>query len=133
LGLEGVDAMGEKLVSFRGSVVSVEKELIPKMYITRIVSDDGSYEVEMDTHEDLIVFRGGDQVEVEVSREVPQYRDGIDFVGRGTVISKRAEGGKHATLISIGGLLFIVRTPNELPILPTEKVYVKVAPLTERS
>jgi DNA-directed RNA polymerase subunit G len=119
-----------KLLSFRGSVVSVEKELIPKMYITRIVSDDGSYEVEMDTHEDLITFKEGDRVEVELSRDIPQYRDGVDFVGRGTVVSKRVQNSKHATLISIGGLLFIVKTPEELPILPTEKVYVKVAPIS---
>jgi DNA-directed RNA polymerase subunit G len=121
--------MGEKLLSFTGSVVSVEKELIPKMYVARIVSDDGAYEVEMDTHEDLIVFKEGDRVEVEVSRDVPEYRDGVDFVGRGTVVSKRREKDKHAMLISIGGLLFIVRTSSELPIMPTEKVYVKVAPL----
>ena len=120
---------GGKLVSFEGEVVDVEKELIPKMFIARIRSSDGSYEVEMDTHSDLIVFEKGSRVLVEITRGVPDYRDGVDFVGRGTVVSKRVEGEKHATLISIGGLLFIIRTPKELPVLPTDKVYVKVAPL----
>lgn len=122
--------MSTAIVAFKGTVVSVERELIPKMYIARIRSDDGAYEVEMDTHEDLIVFREGEAVEVVVSKSVPEYRDGVDFVGRGTVVSKRKEGdNRYAVLISIGGLLFIVRSSSELPIMPTEKVYVKVAPL----
>ncbi|ABM80331.1 DNA-directed RNA polymerase subunit G [Hyperthermus butylicus] len=119
---------GEAIVAFEGTVVSVEPELIPKLYVTRIKSNNGEYEVEMDTHSELIVFKEGDNVLVELSRSVPEYRDGVDFVGRGTVVSIKRDGETYAALISMGGLLFIIRSRKELDLAPVEKVYVKVAP-----
>lgn len=119
--------MADTIVEFKGRVESVEPELIPKMFLARIKSLDGNYEVEMDLHKDLVVYGPGTEVEVTVSRSLPKYKDGEDFVGRGTVVTMKDEGGKKAVLISIGGLLFIIRTGEKLELTPTEKVYVKVS------
>ncbi|WP_269082823.1 DNA-directed RNA polymerase subunit G [Pyrodictium occultum] len=117
------------IAQFRGRVESVERELIPRMFLARIKSLDGVYEVEMDIHRDLVVYEPGTEVEVTVSRELPAYKDGEDLVGRGTVVSMKDEGGRKAVLISLGGLLFILRSSKELDVKPTEKLYVKVSKL----
>ena len=119
--------MTDTVVEFKGKVESVEPELIPKMFLARIRSLDGDYEVEMDLHKDLVLYEPGAEVEVTVSRSLPQYKDGEDFVGRGTVVTMREEGDKNAVLISIGGLLFIIRSKEKLGLNPTEKVYIKVS------
>jgi DNA-directed RNA polymerase subunit G len=120
----------EEIVKFTGTVEDIEKELIPRLFIARIRSDDSEYIVEMDMHKDLILFNKGSRVEVVLSRATPSYKDGIDFVGVGTVVSKRKEDDTTAFLISIGGLLFKIKSRKELSLEPTERIYVKVAPLS---
>jgi len=116
------------LVSFRGVVKGLHRETIPKILLARIESDDGRYTVEMDMHRDLVVYPEGSRVEFVLSRELPEYRDGVDFVARATFVTVReAEGGAKKYLFSIGGLLLILYTAEELPIQPTEKLYVKLA------
>jgi len=115
------------VVNFTGTVESVEKELIPRLYVGRIKSDNGEYLVEMDLHKDLKVYEPGTRVEVTVSRSTPNYQDGVDLVAKGTVVSIRNEGDYIAYLISIGGLLFILKSKKKLNLAPTEKLYIKVA------
>ncbi|BEP18589.1 hypothetical protein PYJP_19410 [Pyrofollis japonicus] len=121
----------EEIVKFTGIVEDIEKELIPRLFIARIKSDDNEYIVEMDMHKDLILFNKGSRVEVVLSRSTPSYRDGVDFVGVGTVVSKRKEDDNSiAFLVSIGGLLFKIKSRKELDLEPTERIYVKIAPLS---
>jgi len=116
-----------RVVSFTGVVESVEKELIPRLYIGRIVSDDGKYVVEMDLHSELIVFKPGTRVEVTLTRDIPSYKDGVDLVARGTIVSIKSENEYTSYLISIGGLLFILKSKDSLNLSPTEKVYIKIS------
>lgn len=115
------------IVHFKGVVESLTRELIPKIYLARIRDDEGKYVVEMDLHEELFVVPKGAKVEFSISREKPDYRDGIDFLGRATFVTKRKIDEHNQYLFSIGGLLVIVTTKEELDIKPVEKVYVKLA------
>ena len=124
------------VLHFRGRVDSVVQENIPEILMGRIVSEDGRHVVKMDLHKELFVLHEGQNVEFQVSRNLPDYRDGIDFVGRATVVSiKRNEGLDPSEdkpwvhILSIGGLLVVLYEDEPLPLTPTEKVYVKVAPL----
>lgn len=115
------------IVYFKGVVESLTRELIPKIYLAKIRDNEGKYMVEMDLHEELFVVPEGARVEFSVSREIPDYRDGIDFLGRATFVSKRKVDEHNQYLFSIGGLLVIITTKEELDVKPVEKVYVKLA------
>jgi len=121
--------MNEPLFKTKGRVVDVRKQVIPRMYVVTVKGDDAL--IEFDAHEDLVVYREGTEVEVTISKEKPDYREGTDFVGHGTVASVKESEGKQAILISVGGLLFIIETTRKLGIAPTDKVYVKIAELGE--
>ncbi len=125
-----VCGMEERSIVVKGSVSDVRKQVIPKMYVTTVQGEDGSI-VEFDTHEELVTFNVGDRVEVVFSTRMPDYREGEDFLGRGTVVSLREEAGRRSMLVSVGGLLFIYTAPEggDIPFMPTEKVFVKVAKL----
>ena len=114
------------VVNFTGVVESIEKELIPRLYIGRIKSDNGEYLVEMDIHKDLKTYEPGTRVEVTISRTTPNYQDGVDLVAKGIVVSIRNEGDYTAYLVSIGGLLFILKSKKKLSLAPTEKLYIKI-------
>ena len=118
--------MTSQLVKFDGKVISVEKELIPNIFLVKIADENGKYTVEMDMHRDVYILDEGDKVSVTITREIPSYRSGIDYVARGTVMSTKKSENKYSYLISIGGLLFIVHSPSELNLPPTEKVYIKI-------
>ena len=118
--------MENPLVKFNGKVISVEKELIPNIFLVKIVDENKEYIVEMDMHKDVFTLHEGDTVSVSITREIPSYRDGIDYVARGTVMSTKKSEDKYSYLISIGGLLFVVHSSKELNLPPTEKVYVKI-------
>lgn len=117
------------IVEFKGKVESLEPELIPKMFLAKIKSFDGDYEVEMDLHKDLVIYEPGTEIEVTISKDTPEYKEGEDFVGYGTVVSTKEEDGKFAALVSMGGLLFIIRSKKKLNINPVEKVYIKISKL----
>ena len=117
-----------RVVEFEGRVTQVRRELIPKMHVARIEDERGVFEVEMDLHEDLLMLKPGDRVVFRVERELGEYRDGVDLVGRATVASTRVDDGRYAYLLSIGGLLVMLRSRERLNLSPTEKVYVVVQP-----
>ena len=117
-----------RVVEFKGRVTEVRRELIPKMHVARIEDERGVFEVEMDLHEDLLMLKPGDRVVFRVEKELGEYRDGVDLVGRATVASTRTEEGRYAYLLSIGGLLVMLRSRERLDLSPTEKVYVVVQP-----
>ncbi len=113
------------VVEIRGVVKAVVKQLIPKMYVTVVEDADGNV-VEFDTHSDLVLYREGEQLTILVSRDKPDYREGEDFLGRGTIVSIKREEDKYRMLVSIGGLLFMFALNSEPPFQPTDKVYIKI-------
>ncbi len=123
------------MVSFRGRVAEVLQENIPEILMGVIESVDGRFLVKMDWHKDVFTLPEGASVEFSVTRGVPEYRDGVDFVGRATVVSIRENDldpsvdKKWLHILSIGGLLVAIYSDEPLELKPVEKVYVKVAPL----
>ncbi len=113
------------VVEIKGVVKAVAKQLIPKMYVTVVEDNDGNI-VEFDTHSDLVLYREGEQLSILVSQDKPDYQEGEDFLGRGTIVSIKREGDKYRMLVSIGGLLFMFTLNSEPPFQPTEKVYIKI-------
>ena len=119
--------MARSLLEFTGTVVELEKELIPKLRKARIVSEDSSMIVEMDLHEDLVVYEKGRRLKIGIFDGVPDYRDGIDLVMSAYHVSKRETGEREEHLFSAGGLLFKISLPkNVLNVAPLQKVYIKV-------
>lgn len=125
-----------EVLKFKGRVDSVTQENIPEILLGRIVSEDGKHIVKMDLHKELFTLHEGQRVEFLLSKDIPEYRDGIDFVGRATVVSIKKNEGLDPSedkqwihILSIGGLLVVLYEDEPLPLMPTEKVYVKVAPL----
>ncbi len=121
--------MTKPLLEFRGRVVSIERELIPKMHLCRIESDDKKIIVEMDLHEDIVLYNIGDELYFALYRENPVYIEGKDFVGKATVASIKEGEDKYSILLSIGGLLTVIHISKsiKLELTPTEKIYLVVS------
>ncbi len=120
----------EELLSFEGRVESLEQERIPEIMLATITPLLGEgCEVQMDQHKELFITPEGSRVLFQVTRSVPEYRDGVDFVGRATVVTVRQREDFWEHILSIGGLLVVIRCRERLPLQPTEKVYIRVAPL----
>ncbi|AEM37971.1 hypothetical protein Pyrfu_0099 [Pyrolobus fumarii 1A] len=120
-----------EVLSFRGVVRSVEQERIPEILLATLTSEDGSIEVQMDWHKEVFTLPEGSKVLFRLTRGIPDYKEGVDFVGRATVVTVREHEGQWEHILSIGGLLVVVRTNKKLDIMPTEKLYVHIAPLEE--
>ncbi len=86
-----------------GKVVDIKRGKIPMTNIMVIECEDGK-KIEMLIHEDLITFAKGNPCVVEVTKELPEYKFGQDFCGRGVLV--RDDGDKK--LFSIGGYPFIL-------------------------
>ncbi|MET1128199.1 MAG: DNA-directed RNA polymerase subunit G [Thermoproteota archaeon] len=123
------------IARFKARVEQVEKEAIPKLYRTLAKSLRGGYEAEFDAHEDLVVYSPSDEIEVTLSTTLPSYREGVDFLGVGYVASKRQlDGGGEEVLISIGGLVFKLKSlKRQLNLNPMDKVYVKISRTSEEA
>ena len=121
--------MVETIVDFTGRVESLEQERIPEILLATLVSDDGRIRVMMDWHKELFVLPEGARLRFRVTRDIPDYRDGVDFLGRATVVKVKEEEGKWRHLLSIGGLLVVIETGERLPLNPLDKVYVHIQPL----
>jgi len=119
--------VGETIYVGNGVIENVRKQLIPKMYVATFVDKENNVIIEFDVHEDLVVYKPAQKVSVTISKSLPEYKEGEDYVVHATVAAIKREDNKFKYLLSAGGLLFVVITENELQLTPTEKVYVKVS------
>lgn len=109
----------------RVKVVSIRDSRIPGVKIIELSGEGLS--VSMDLHSELITFREGEELEMVASRELPKYKDGVDFCARGVVVSIK-NGGQRRMVISLWGYLVIIRPrdPSLLDSLgfkPTDNIY----------
>ena len=88
-----------------GKVIDISKSTIPYTNIMKIECDDGK-KVEMLIHEELLNFKLKEKVEVIISDELPQYKNGVDLCGRGMFY--KDEKDKKRKFFSIGGFLTVV-------------------------
>jgi len=126
----------EGLIRDSGLVEKIERSRIPKVLL---ISFRGNVvNVKMDLLRDLLVFNEGDKVEFVLSREMPQYVEGRDFLGWGYVVSKKRESVKSNAgevaevdklLVSLWGYLFVIESKEKISDLfeVMDKVYVKIS------
>jgi len=120
------------IVEFKGKVESIKPGEIPKILIANIISNDNTYNIIMDVHEEVKTIDEGDNVEVIISKNLPEYKKGIDFVAKATAFLIKSIG-KNAVkiLLSIGGLqVQLIAPKDKIPLdkdeLPVD-VFIKIS------
>ncbi len=92
----------------KGTVAEIKKGRIPYTNIVTVECEDGR-KIEMLMHEDLITFAKGAKVEFVIDENLPNFKQGEDFCGRGKLV--RDDGEKK--LFSIGGFPVILYNVDE--------------------
>ncbi len=118
----------EQKISIVCEDISIEKSLIPQIYLLKARCDD-KVDLTMDVHKELNIFEGSSKILVEFLKEKPVC-EGNEFCGQGYLFHRKKKDGNTIVLISIGG--FIVRLEGEDLLKNTsimEKIYVKVKPI----
>lgn len=105
-------------------VVDVRSSRIPRIRLLELEGKE--FSVTMDMHEELVSFGKGDLLELVISTEKPEYREGVDLCARGVVVGFKGE--ERRILISLWGYLAVLRPkrpagPEPLGMRPTDHVY----------
>ncbi len=117
----------EQKVSIVCEDVSIEKSLIPQIYLLKAQCDN-KVSLTMDVHEEFNIFEGSSKILVEFLKEKPLCGDN-EFCGQGYLFYRRRKDNNTITLISIGGFIVRLEGDNLLGNIGImEKIYVKVKP-----
>jgi DNA-directed RNA polymerase subunit G len=111
------------------NIDSMKDSYIPEIKIVEM-SCENNARVKMDVHRKVNIFNVRDKVLLIISKTMPQYNEGRDFVAHGYIISKRTENDNIVVYISLWGFLVILSLQNDEKIVgfnPTDKVYVKAS------
>jgi len=119
------------LIEAKGVIKKIERSVIPKVYILTI--DCGDAVIKLDLVKDVLLFNEGDKVDIVISRDLPQFREGVDLVIWGYVLSKKKALSKEKPsklLISLWGYLVVIETMQDNIIDAfnyLDKVYFKMS------
>ncbi len=106
---------------FRCVLRKVEPSLIPNVYILHFDCENG-IGIVMDIHREVKTVDEGDRVEITISKKIPPYEEGKDFLARGYVFAKKVskesvrEGDRqeeyevYKLLISLWGFLVVLKS-----------------------
>lgn len=111
-------------------VLEVEHLKMPKVYRLKCSCSD-EVEIVFEMHEELMKVGEGARVivDIDASREECLERD---FCGRAHVVSISELDDKYRVVLSIGGLLVIVKNLVERPSMePVQEVYVGLSVLKQ--
>ncbi len=103
----GID-VGMNYITYEGVVKSIDKSLIPHIYIVTIEGPD--VRTVFDIHKMLKVFDLNDNVKITISKSMPSFKEGVDLVIKGFVIAKKYEEDTNKLLISLWGFLLVVES-----------------------
>lgn len=109
----------------RVKVVSIKDSRIPGVKIIELGGEE--LNINMDLHSELITFKEGEELEVVASRDIPEYKDGIDFCARGIIVGIK-DGGQRRIVISLWGYLVVIKLSDpalidKLGFKPTDNIY----------
>ncbi|MDK6027760.1 DNA-directed RNA polymerase subunit G [Ignisphaera sp. 4213-co] len=110
-------------------IEDVSKSRIPDIQILEMKCSN-EVEIKMDIHRKLNLFKPKEEITFILSKELPQYIEGKDFVAHGFIIAKKAENNNTNMYISLWGFLIIISVTNENLISGfniMDKVYVKMS------
>ncbi len=100
--------MGMSYITYEGVVKSVDKSLIPHIYIITIENPD--IKTVFDIHKMLKIFDLNDKVKITISKSMPNFKEGVDLVIKGYVITKKYEENINKLLISLWGFLLVIES-----------------------
>ncbi|RLG76538.1 MAG: hypothetical protein DRO12_04335 [Thermoprotei archaeon] len=113
------------------NVAEVQRSLVPNVSILTI-DCSGGVSVKMDIHDEVNTVDKGDRILFTISKEVPKFEEGRDFVASGYVIKFKEEGDRRKMIVSLWGFVVIIESRNPdvfKEFRPMDKVYVKIAKL----
>jgi hypothetical protein len=115
-----------------GKVSEVTRSYIPNVMIYTV--DCGGVKVRFDAHSRLLRLKPGDAVAISISKELPSYNKGVDFVMWGYVISVKNDDEQSSKIVlSLWGFIVIVEASKREFLSGfnvMDKVYFKVARLS---
>jgi DNA-directed RNA polymerase subunit G len=100
--------VGMSYITYEGVVKSVDKSLIPHIYIITIENPD--IKTVFDIHKMLKIFDLNDKVKITISKNMPNFKEGVDLVIKGYVIAKKYEENIYKLLISLWGFLLVIES-----------------------
>jgi hypothetical protein len=100
--------VGASYITYEGVVKSVDKSLIPYIYVVTIESPD--IKTVFDIHKMLKIFDLNDKVKITISKSIPNFKEGVDLVIKGYVIAKKYEENINKLLISLWGFLLVIES-----------------------
>ncbi|MCY0867966.1 MAG: DNA-directed RNA polymerase subunit G [Desulfurococcus sp.] len=112
------------MVEYECSISEIQQLRAPKVYRLKASCGSGLL-IEVELHEEVVEQPRVDDTVVEVyvggDREacLEKY-----FCAQGYIVSNTMLGGTYRTVISLHGLLVVIRSPGELGLKPMDKVYV---------
>ncbi len=115
-------------IVFECKVNNISKSRLPDIEIIDFVCNDDT-EIKMDIHRSINIVKVNDKVHIELSKELPRYVEGKDFVGHGYVVTKRQLSNKISIYISLWGFLVILSSPNrdlDKSLSYMDKIYLKI-------
>jgi len=114
--------------TFECRVSNISKSRLPDIEIVDFICNN-STEIKMDIHRNINIVKVNDKVYIELSKELPKYVEGKDFVGHGYVVTKRQLDNKINIYISLWGFLVILSTTNrdlDKSLNYMDKIYLKI-------
>jgi len=105
-------------------VKSTRKSLVPKVLIVDLEGSKSS--VTMDLHREVFTVKEGEILNLVIGKELPQYKDGVDFCARGIVAGIKKDEIGEKVIISLWGFLVILTLKDQNIIenlLPTDQIY----------
>jgi len=115
--------------TFECRVSNISKSRLPDIEIVDFICNN-DIEIKMDIHRNINIVKVNDKVYIELSKELPEYVEGKDFVGHGYVVTKRQLDNKINIYISLWGFLVILSTTNrdlDKSLNYMDKIYLKIA------
>jgi len=110
------------LYSFECIVSRIEKLRIPNVY--RVHSVCGDVELTIEMHKELMRINENDKLKVDIVLDKEKCLQ-HEFCGRGHVVSTSLIEDKYRVVISIGGLLVVLKKLSEEPRLePVQELFV---------
>ena len=124
------------MIEGEGKIKQIEKSKLPRIVI--ITAEFNGLVARFDLHEELLNgLKVGDKVRLSLTREKPEFKEGVDIVLWGYVMSKKKAINEvketiNKLLVSLWGYLLVLESKEDIlqSFSIMDRVYFKVSKLT---
>jgi len=124
------------VIEGEGKIKQIEKSKLPRIVI--ITAEFNGLVARFDLHEELLNgLKVGDKVRLSLTREKPEFKEGVDIVLWGYVMSKKKAINEvketiNKLLVSLWGYLLVLESKEDIlqSFSIMDRVYFKVSKLT---